>query len=373
MQLTFLQENIQNAIQDLQKAVPHRPSLPILGCILMESLDEKTLRLSATDLNIGISVTIPAEVKTIGKAAVPAKIFADFIGSLGPGKMSLTLNDHELRVEAERSKASLPCLNPQDFPSFPEKDGEPLEIETVILTDAIQNCGFAASVDEARPALTSILFETQADKTVRLVTTDGFRLATLLLTPDKIQLLTEAPLLVPAKALQEVIRIVGRHKTLKIRFQVSQKLRQVFFTIENVEVLVRLMDSEFPPYQKIMPSSFITTVVFDGEEFNQRLKTASIFARDSSGIIRFIFQEGKMKIISASSSLGQQESELEVEKQDGPDQEIAFNIKYLSDFLSVVKPTKIWFGMNESLKPAVFRPADTPDYTYVVMPFRVNS
>jgi DNA polymerase-3 subunit beta len=144
--------------------------------------------------------------------------------------------------------------------------------------------------------------------------------------------------------------------------------------VDGVEILVRMMDGEFPPYQKIIPASYETQIEFSGEEFSQKLKTAMIFARESSGIIRLLIQpeQHQLKIISSSTAIGSQESTVPMKTTSSGEKEIAFNIKYLSDFLSIVKPENIWLGMNEMLKPALFRPLGEEKYRYIIMPFRVN-
>jgi DNA polymerase-3 subunit beta len=369
MNIQVLQENLHKVIQDLQKAIPSRPSLPILGCILLKTTSERTIQLSVTDLNMGILVTMDAQVIEPGEIAIPAKVFIDYISSLRAGEISLQLSGHQLSLKSSTSNATIPCLEAQDYPSFPEKDGDEIKFSADVLLPALQHISFTASVDEARPALTSILFS--FTETLEMVATDGFRLAV-----EKISSFEKTSqlqtLLIPAKALQEVLRIATRKKVETISFQVSERLKQVFFSLGDVEILVRLMEADFPPYQKIIPSSFATTIVFDGEEFSQLLKTAMIFARESSGIIRFKIEENSLTLISASSALGQQESTVPILQKEGPDQEIAFNARYLSEFLSVLKPEKIWLGMNESLKPAVLRPEGMNSLQYIVMPFRVN-
>jgi DNA polymerase-3 subunit beta len=176
----------------------------------------------------------------------------------------------------------------------------------------------------------------------------------------------------PAKALHEVIRIMGRKQATEAVFTVSQTLKQIFFSFDGIDILVRLMEGDYPPYQKIIPPAFATQVIFSGSEFGQKLKTAMIFARESSGTIRLEIGEKEMKIKSASSVLGTQESSMPIQLVQGSPVEIAFNSKYLSEFLQVLKPEEVWLGVNESLKPALFRPVDLPDYRYIVMPFRVT-
>lgn len=369
MKITILQENLRQAIQDIQKSVPARPALPILACTLIKTEDDNTVSFLATDLNIGIRSTVPATVIEAGSVAVPAKVFSDYINTLSAGEIELSFKDDTLTLKSGGSKATIQCLNAADYPTFPEKEGTEYVFTAEDFHAAVQHTTFSSSADDARPILTAVLF--LFGESLEVVATDGFRLSTTTLQHAA---LATSQLLLPARALNEVMRISTRKQSETVAFTVSEKLKQVFFSFDGIEILVRLMEGEFPPYQKIIPAEFATQVVFDGNEFNQKLKTAMIFARDASGIIRFQITPDSLKIISSSSAVGTQESSMPLKLLAGGegDVEIAFNAKYLADFLSVFKPEEIWFGMNESLKPALFRPAGLESFRYIVMPFRVN-
>ena len=368
MNITILHENIQRVIQDLQKSIPSRPSLPILSCLLIQADESGSIHFSATDLNVGITAHFSGEVIEPGKVAVPAKVFIDFINSLEAGKLTLEVKDQTMKVISEGATAEIQCLSAEDYPTFPSKEGFELELPLETFTTAIQNTAFAASVDEARPIYTTVLLRAEEKQDLEVIATDGFRLATLNI-PYSAQPFN---LLIPAKGVQEVVRVALRKKEEKILFTVSEKLKQAFFSFGEVEILVRVMDGDYPPYQKIIPGSFSTQVTFDGGEFGQKLKTAIIFARESAGIVRLKIEQDVLKIISASSTIGHQESTVKIQLLSGGDQEIAFNVKYLSEFLQILKPEQVWFGMNEPLKPALFRPAGMENYRYIVMPFRLN-
>src|SRR5258708_5703675 len=317
MQFTILQENLQQVILDVQKSITARPPLPILSCILMKTDDNK-ISFSATDLQIGIRSQAEAEIEKPGVCAVPAKVFIDYINTLSPGKLTISLDGQTLTVKAKGDKATFQCFAPGDYPPFPEKEGDGVELSLKFFEPAVQNTSFAASMDEARPVLTTLLFNL-GEKT-EVVGTDGFRLARYV---SNFHLSPPRPLLLPAKAVNEVLRIAQRKKVKSVFFRLSEKLKQVFFSFADVEMLVRVIDGDFPPYQKIMPVDFQTEVSFDGDEFAQKIKTAMIFARESSGIIRLRVEKEELKIISSSSTLGTQEGVLPLTLIKGGDQEIA--------------------------------------------------
>jgi DNA polymerase-3 subunit beta len=365
MKITLLQENLQQVMQDIQKAVPSRPQLPILACIFI-SAEESVISFAVTDLQFGVRSHVHGEVRTPGKIAVPAKIFMDVVSSFRAGKIDFSFEGQTLTIKNADSVVKVQCFPAEDYPAFPEKEGEEISLPYSSFSQAVQSTAFAASVDEARPVLTTILLS--LGETFEMVGTDGFRLSTITL-PYSGQPLK---LLLPARAVSEVVRIASKKKTETVVFSVSEQLKQVFFSFEGVEILVRIMDGEFPPYQKIIPVDFSTQIIIDAEELSQKLKTASIFARESSGIIKLVIDQETLKVCSSSSTLGNQESSLPIQLISGGNQEIAFNMKYLQDFLSVLKPEKVWMGMNESLKPALFRPEGMENCKYIVMPFRVN-
>ncbi len=368
MKISLLQETLYQLLVDLQRCVSARPQLPVLGCILITA-KKNTIQLFATDLQFGMMTTTQGVVQKEGSVAVPAKVFTDLIATLPPGTIELTLNDHTLEIKAQDAIAKLQTCSAEDYPVFPTKEGNETSFPLDVLAPAVQATAFAASLDETRPILTTLSL--QFGENLEIVGTDGFRLAKIILPYS-----AEArQLLVPAKAVSEAIRIAIKKKVQTVSFTVSDKLKQVFFSFDGYDVSMRLLEGQFPPYQKIMPAEFSTQLLFDAEEFQQKLKTASIFAREGAGIIRFVVSEEGITLHSSSSTFGNQEGLVRAKhlgKFSG-EQEIAFNSKYIQEFLSVVKPEHIWFGMNESLKPAAFRPQGMEAFIYVIMPFRVNT
>jgi DNA polymerase III subunit beta len=369
MKLKILQENLNNSLIHLTKAIPNKPQLPILSSVLIENTKEQCV-ISATDLYFGVRCIIQVDSEKEGVTVVPGKQLKEIISSLNPGVLDLFFEKGKLTLKSDKTSTSLSCMSSDDFPPFPQVEGEEYVMSLTDLEKIDKNVGFSASTDQARPVLTSILFIFTEDN-LKVVSTDGFRLATLDMAGFKKQEVGE--FLIPAKALSEVYRIADRVEAKEVRFKVSQELKQVLFSIDSVEVFVRLIEGEYPPYEKIIPTEFTTSVIFDTEELHENLKRAMIFARESSNIVRFVIDKKIVKIHSSSPSFGSYEGELHNIVVDGEKNEIAFNIKYLLDYLGSVKTEKLIFSMSESLRPALFRPEDDKNYKYVVMPFKVNS
>ncbi|MBW7955115.1 DNA polymerase III subunit beta [Patescibacteria group bacterium] len=367
MKVSLLQENLHQALTDVQRCISSRPQLPVLGCILLVA-EENKIQFFATDLQFGMMATVQGKVEEQGRAAIPAKVFTDLIATLPAGTIELTLNEHTLEVKTQDASAKLQTFASADYPAFPAKEGEDLEFPLDVLAPAIQATSFASSLDETRPILTALCLHFGEE--LEIVGTDGFRLAKISLPYSA----EERTLLIPSKAVSEAIRIATRKKVQNVVFTVSEKLKQVFFSFDGYDISMRLLEGQFPPYQKIMPADFAVQLVFDADEFQQKLKTASIFARDGAGIIRLIVTEAGLALRSSSSTFGAQESLVRAKHltEFKGEQEIAFNSRYVQEFLSVVKPEQIWFGMNEPLKPAALRPQGMEAFTYIIMPFRVN-
>jgi DNA polymerase III subunit beta len=367
MKISVLQENLHQSLTDVIRCISSRPQLPILGCVLLVAEKEK-ITLFATDLQFGMMTSVIGKVEQVGKVAIPAKVFADFVATLSPGEVTLELKENAVAIAAQDAKARLQIFSAEDYPLFPTPEGEEISFPLDVFAPAIQATSFAASLDETRPVLTSLCL--QFGDQLEIVGTDGFRLARILLpySTDPKQLL------LPAKAVSEAIRIAVRKKVKEVTLAVSDKLKQVFFSFDGYSISMRLLEGQYPPYQKIMPAEFSTQLIFDAEEFQQKLKTASIFARESAGIIRFLVTPEGLTLSSSSSTYGNQESTVKAKHvgKNKENQEIAFNSRYIQEFLSTIKPKTVWFGMNESLKPAALRPEGMEALTYIIMPFRVN-
>lgn len=368
MKLKVLQENLNGVLAHLSKAIPNNPQLPILSSVLIET-ENGTCIFSATDLYFGIRCSLTVESEIDGNIVVPGKQFKEIISSLDPGVLEIFFSDNSLAISNTSTNISLSSSNTHEYPPFPQVEGEEYVFPTEYLEKIENNSVFSASTDQARPVLTAILFVFD-EHGLTCVSTDGFRLSTVII--DNSQKFEPKKFLIPAKALSEVFKIATKLKATEVRFKVSEELKQVFFSLAGVEVFVRLIEGEYPPYEKIIPSSFSTEVVFDTAELLDTLKRAMIFARESSNIVRFEITPETVVIHSSSPSFGHYRGELKLVSITGEPNEIAFNIKYLLDYLNATKAEKQWFGMSESLKPALFRPNNDQNQQYVVMPFKVN-
>lgn len=378
MKINALQENLKQQLDYLQKVIPNKPQLPILSSIFLKTQDSR-LVLAATDLYLGIRSSLVVEVKEKGSLVVDGDTFRSIINSLPPGKISLELVDSVLNISQEKTKIKLSCQAADEYPKFPKVVGKSFSLKTIDLEKIHNLVVFASSNDQTRPVLTSLLMSF-SNKGLKVIGTDGFRLASIVF--NKLSFPFNRDLLVPAKALSELLRIAKQGEAEEVEIIVADELKQLLFKVGQVDFFVRLIEGDFPPYQKIIPPTFKISIDIESADFLSQLKRAQIFARETSNIVRLAFKhndEGSFIIIKAiSPSYGEYVGEAPIEiksdlsKEEIAEMQIAFNALYLIDFINAVHSEKISMSINESLKPARFIGLENKEYFYISMPFRVN-
>ena len=369
MKIVILQENVQHALNYLQKAIPAKPQLPILSSILI-TVSDNVCTLGATDLYFGVRATIAAQIEESGMIAVPGKEFKEIINSLPAGEVTLSFSDNTLTITAAHAKFSLQCQDCSDYPQFPEVTGEQAVLSKQILEAVSQLVLFSTSADQARPLLTGVLFSLD-EKNTRAVATDGFRLSICDFAPQPYQ--QPLQFILPSKALSEVCRISQQLQSETVVFTVSTSSRQVFIDFDTIEIYARVLEGDYPPYEKIIPASFTTEVLVPCDELLEQVKRSTIYSRDTSNIVQFEVTPEKLIIKANSSTLGTFSGETPSAQIKGPGGTIAFKAKYITDFLQSAKDAEIWMGMNDSLKPALFQTKNLSGFRYIVMPFRVST
>lgn len=370
MKTTFLQENARQALSFVQKAVPSRPSLPILSSILIETT-ENSITLSATDLYFGIKTSFPAKTDEATQFVVPGKQLRDAIFSLPAGNLELTHEDQGIRIKSSAGSTTLQAQESTEYPPFPQMEEKSVEISGKLLQSVVQRTAPSASSDQTRPILTSVLLRVEKD-TISAVATDGFRLAMESFPLKTAGGLQQDNILIPAKVLMEVGGIIDQQEVEVAHLTISQELKQVLFTAGNVQVFGRLIEGDFPPFQQIIPSSVETTIKVESDALLEQVRRAMIFSRDGSNIIQMTYSPEELKISAHSPTIGSFEGAVASAQVTTGEGAIAFNAKYVIDFLQHFKQQEVSIGINSATKPALFSASSEPTYTYVVMPFRLN-
>ncbi len=362
MKIEVLQEQLLNGLGIVGRAVASRAQLPVLSHILIEARTDG-LTLSATDLEIGMKVKVAAKVDIEGKVAVPAKMFEEFLSSLNPGKVKLELKGEALILSAPGYSGKFQTISAEEFPAIASitPEAEICTIDSSILTKAVERVVFASAKDSLRPVLTGVLWEV-GKKKVRLVATDGFRLAV-----EEIQVDTKVEqinLLVPSRVVMEVVRLAGSGS---ISIGHLKDTNQISFVVGETQIVSQLLSGNFPDYGKILPKEFSTEISVNKDELLQAVKAAHIFARDNSNMVKWQIGEGKTVLVSSSPERGECVVEVPTTLTGDP-LEIIFNAKYVMDYLSITEGETITLGMGTKLSPGMFRDTKRASGQYVVMP-----
>ena len=381
MKLSCTQENLSRGLAVVGRAVANRATLPVTQNVLL-TIDHSMLKLSATNLEIAMTTWVGAMVEEEGAITVPARLLSEFINSLPNEPIGLELEQGSgvLRVTCGRAQANINGMDAAEFPPVPTvEDGLAAQIDPQIFKTAISRVAFAAATEESRPVLTGVEVKLDGDR-FTLAAADGFRLAVhhgALLQPVD----TETKVIVPAKTFNELNRLLGDQEE-PVEVMITPSKGQVLFRVrcpETVELVSQLLQGTFPNYEQLIPQSFETRAVFDLPSLLRAARTASIFARDSSNIIRLEMlpgenggAPGKVIISARSEEVGDNQDEVDAEELEGAAGKIAFNSRYLLDVLSVLERGKIALETSSSSSPGVFKPIGSDEYLHVVMPMFVQ-
>jgi len=362
MKLQVTQENLAKALNNVARvAISSRNPLPILNNVLLKTIDNR-LSLSATNLEIAITEKIGSKVHSNGAITVPARLMQEYISSLPSGVLDLELDEHKLHITADQYSSTINGVIADEFPVVPEIGGD---LHWDIPSKNIRGLSqvvFAASGDETRPVLTGVFLHTNGGN-LYAVATDSYRLAErkLIKTTQKISLL------VPASALQELLRILPDNLE---NLEVLADNQQVLFRAGEVELVTKLIDANYPDYRKLIPTSFATEAVINRDEFIAITKVSSLFARESAGSITISVDEAdkKISITSIASQLGENTSSANAEVKGSGS--VTLNSRYLLDALNAINAQEVNFGFNGKLEPCVLTSKEAPDQTYLVMPLK---
>lgn len=367
MNITILQENLLRALTRVSRVVPVKPQLPIIANVLLQTEDGR-LKVTATNLETTESVWVGAKMEKAGGICVSSRLLLELVSSLPQSNVQLIVKDAGLVVEAGNFHASIAGVSPGEFPQSNEKDSSYSSVlKKDELVGAISQVVFAAATDEGRPLLTGIRILDRGGET-QFAATDGFRLSL-----KKISLKTKEPLdlLVPARALSEVVKVSLEEKTEK-EISISKLAQsQLVFTIGDTQIHTRLIDGEYVNFEKIIPTRHNTRVLVDKALLLAATKSASIFARDNANIIKLHIENQTVTVSANASQLGENRVEVEA-KVDGEGGEMALNSRFLLECLSNLPGEEILFEMTGSLNPGVFKPAKDDSYLHIIMPVRVQ-
>jgi DNA polymerase-3 subunit beta len=376
MKLTCLQENMNRGLNIVGRAVATRTTLPITNNVLLAT-DEGRLKLVATNLEMAISCWIGAKIEEEGSITVPARLLTEFVSSLPNDTiaMNLSAQTKTLGLKCARFEARISGVDAKEFPPIPGVDeGIQTKVDVEALRQGINQVVFAAATEESRPVLTGVCSRFEGDQ-LTMAAADGFRLAVYTLPlGEKVAEKTEA--IIPARTLAELNRLMAEQEE-PVAITLNPNKSQALFRLKSAELVSQLVQGTFPNYDQLIPQSYTTRVIVSVDDFLRATRTASIFARDGSGIVRLVItpgsetSPGKISVSARSEEIGDDIGEIDA-TVEGDDAKIAFNGKYLTDVLSVLHETSVALELTNPSSPGLIRPVGTENYTHVVMPMFVQ-
>ena len=378
MKITCKQQDLSRGLTAVSHAVSNRSTLPILSNILLAT-DNGRLKLSATNLEIGINCWVDAQIHEDGSTTVPAKLLTDLVNSLPQASVDISVpeDSNTLNVKSAGSSANIKGMDASEFPLIPSAEGgePPVRFDASQLKEMIEEVAFAAADDDSRPVFTGVLIQVSEGK-ITFAAADAFRLAVRVAEP----LSDDHPrgdILVPARTLTELARILPSEG--QVEMIVTPNRSQVLFHTPQLDLVSRLIEGTFPNYRQIIPQGHTTRAVVATKEFAEAAKRAALFARDSSNITRIKInagandglEPGSITVEATAEDLGDNVSTINA-AVDGPELQIIFNVKYLADVLAVLGTPEVALEANAPTRPGVIKPVGSNDYTYVIMPMHIN-
>ena len=384
MKLSCLQENLNRGLGIVGRAVATRTTLPITKNVLLAT-DQAMLKLSATNLEIAITTWTGAMVEEEGSITVPARLLTEFVASLPSERIDVAATPQPtgLQLTCARSEARINGTDASEFPPIPTvEEGVTAKIDPEVLRSAINQVVFAAATEESRPVLTGVKLDLEGDK-FTMAAADGFRLAVR--RGELLEPVGEAiSIILPSGSLNELNRFLADQDS-PVEMTMTPAKGQVLFRLKGIELVSQLIQGTFPNYSQLIPQSYQTRTVFDLQELTRATKTAAIFARDGSGIIRFQVtpsesdstqsedgtRPGKAVISAKAEEVGDNLDEVDT-VVEGDESKIAFNSKYLLDVLAVLERGEVVLETTTPSSPGVFKPIGSDSYVHVVMPMFVQ-
>ena len=381
MKLECVQENLAEGLAVVGRVVPSKSTLPVLSNVLVAAKDGE-LQLAATNLEMAVAHRVAATVAQDGQITLPARLLSDYVALLDHGgRVALELNQktHKVHLACGRYEANVAGIDAEDFPPIPTVDegGARFSMDAVALKEAISQVVFAAAPDDSRPVLAGVLMRLSGGE-LTLAAADGFRLAVRHV--ELSQSGEDVQMIVPARALNEVARLLPSEEGAEVSIALTASGNQVFFAFGKTEVTSRLIEGQFPDYQRIIPADAKTQVKLSTHDFLRATRAAAVFARDNSNIVRLECTPseddaelalGRVMVKSTSAEMGDNEGHLDA-SVNGDAVQIAFNGKYLRDALEVIETPDVTLQITGPSAPGIIRPSGGPNgYLHVIMPMHV--
>lgn len=365
MQLNCLKSELTAGIFLVSRAISTKPTLPILEGILFQAFKD-ILKLTASDLDIGVESCMNCDIVEEGTIVVPGRIFSDIIKKLPEEEIEIhTDSVQSIVITSGHSQITLQCLASEEFPELPKvEENDPLEIPQGLLKNMIRQTIFSIAVDETRPILTGVLMEIN-ESNIRLVALDSYRLA--LKSGNLEKSYEKKQVVIPGKSLNEIIKVLGEDDRI---VNITLTAQHLLLDMGYTRIISRLLNGDFINYRQILPQEFVSKVRLNRKILSDAVERASLMAREgNNNLIKFNIQEDKM-IITSNSDIGAVHEEIEL-FLDGNEIEIAFNAKYFSDVLKCLSDEEIYLNFTSNVSPCVIKPVEGDEFLYLILPVRI--
>lgn len=378
MKVSCLQENLAKGLSIVGRAVARRSTLPVLSNVMLVT-DNNRLKLSATNLELGINCWVGAKVEDEGATTVPAQLLTDFINSLPPEQVDLELSvrTQTLNMRCARFEANIKGIDAQEFPIIPTADeGEHvIRLAPEAMRQMIDQVVLAAATEESRPILTGVLAQFEGDR-LTMAAADGYRLSVRSAPLSQPTGGEKVEVIIPARALMELARISADQED-PVEIIITPARNQILFHMQDIDLVSQLIEGKFPDYRQIIPSDHTTRTVLDTSGFLKAARVSHLFARDSDKSVRLEIvpgdelMPGHITLAATSAELGDNVGQLDASIEGDP-LEIAFNAKYLIDVLTVIDTAQVILETTSSSSPGLMRPVGDDDFIHVIMPMHLR-
>lgn len=377
MQFSCTKKELMQGVQAVEKIVSVKTSLPVIGNILFETVGTK-VKMSVNNLEVGLEITIPADVSAKGSVLIPAKTFSGVVAKLPEGEVKVNVNDKgSIKVSYGESSFSLRGLSADEFPMLPKvKGGKEFKIKKEEMLKMVKQTIFSVSTNEDKYVLNGVLLEIgkspmPSDKSdVRFVATDGYRLAWRAAEVGIDQSLSLSQV-VPAKALAELSRVLQQTED-EGEVEVVMAEDQISFKHGDVYLVSRLIQGQFPDYKQVIPKKTETKIIVGTELFLEAAERAAVIAAGSANIVKMETKKGKLNILANAPDVGSVNEVVDSNVEGKENIQIAFNVRLVIEALKVIDTERVVIELSGPLNPGVIKPEGSSDYTYIAMPIRTT-
>jgi DNA polymerase-3 subunit beta len=378
MQFSIDKDTFQQAIQAVQRATATRVIQPILANILIESVASDRLKLSATDLDFAIEAIVPAMILTPGRTTVSGRKLAEILAKLptsAPLQATLDPATQQLHLISGKAKFDIRTMSADEFPTIRQIDNaSALNVNLKTLLRGIQQTAFAAAGHETNNVLGGVYFQLSTEG-LEMAATDGSRLAKRVeaTPPDESKIVIQETVsaIIPAKALQEVAKLVVPQKdddTVRLAIQDGQ----IAFKTDTLYVLSRLLDGQYPKYNQLIPTDNTLAITANRKALIESLERVAVMANDRTNVVKMTVDNTQLSLVANTPDVGDSQDSMEVVFNGTEPLNIAFNYRYILDALKVIDAEDVRIEMKGPLTPTLFKSAADTNFLCLVMPVQVK-